>query len=271
MIIEWRQLFQALTKPVLVVEVNCSPKYLNCENIGFQFTGTEETKKAETKPGGAENCRRRGKGSKNKKNKRDKKNKKPRLTEDNEWWYRDIPLVRSPSLVVRQPASSWKLPHSRPIIKTVCSKTLCMIRPYGYGIYPNSPPSHVCTKLDMKYCKHVGFLLKFIPCLIFEIEAWWWNQLVERHHSCPKLNNVKSLWTERRTQFSSSFYLLIESKWFALELGSTEVVKIRIWTFISWWGRVEWFWKIVSCKHNCTRKKKKTQWVGHAMTRNLPV
>ncbi|XP_067050903.1 uncharacterized protein [Acropora muricata] len=49
-----------------------------------QEAGTEETKKAETKPGGAENCRRRGKGSKNKKNKRDKKNKKPRLTEDNE-------------------------------------------------------------------------------------------------------------------------------------------------------------------------------------------
>ena len=99
----------------------------------------------------------------NKKNKRDKKNKKPRLTEDNEWWYRDIPLVRSPSPVVRQPALSWKLPHSRPIIKTVCSKTLCMIRPYDYGIYPNSPPSHVCTKLDMKYCNHVGFI-----CSLFD-------------------------------------------------------------------------------------------------------
>ena len=50
--------------------------YLNCENIGFQFTGTEETKEVETYPGGAENFRRRGKGSKNKKNKQDKKNKK---------------------------------------------------------------------------------------------------------------------------------------------------------------------------------------------------
>lgn len=40
------------------------------------FQGTEETKEAETNPGGAENFRRSGKGSKNKKNKRDKKNKK---------------------------------------------------------------------------------------------------------------------------------------------------------------------------------------------------
>lgn len=74
-----------------------------------QEAGTEETKEMETNPGGAETFRRRGKGSKNKKNKRDKKNKKPRLTGDNEWWYRDIPLVHSPSPVVREPASSWNV------------------------------------------------------------------------------------------------------------------------------------------------------------------
>ena len=73
-----------LTQAILEVEGYFSPNYLNCENIGFQSTGTEETKKAETNPGGAENFRRRGKGSKNKKNKRDKKSEKPLLTEDKE-------------------------------------------------------------------------------------------------------------------------------------------------------------------------------------------